>query len=180
MGPQTNLVWIDLEMTGLNVETDVILEIASIVTDAGLDVVAEGPALAIHQGERTLAEMDEWCVEHHTASGLVDRVRHSKISLADAEAATLSFVERHCPPQAAPLCGNSVWQDRRFLARYMPALNNHLHYRIVDVSTVKELALRWRPQLVDAFKKKNTHRALDDIRESIGELRHYREHFFAL
>ena len=180
MDPQTNLVWIDLEMTGLNVETDVILEIASVVTDADLEVIAEGPALAIRQGERALAEMDEWCIEHHTASGLVDRVRHSKTALAEAEAATLSFVELHCPPRTAPLCGNSVWHDRRFLARYMPALESHFHYRIVDVSTVKELALRWRPQLADGYKKKNAHRALDDIRESIGELRHYREHFFAL
>ena len=180
MDPQTNLVWIDLEMTGLNVETDVILEIASVVTDADLAVIAEGPALAIRQGERALAAMDEWCVEHHTASGLVDRVRQSKTTLAEAEAATLSFVELHCPPRTSPLCGNSLWQDRRFLARYMPALESHLHYRIVDVSTVKELALRWRPQLADGFKKKNAHRALDDIRESIGELRHYREHFFAL
>ncbi len=174
------LVWMDLEMTGLSVETDVILEIATIVTNAELDTVAVGPVLAIHQDERALAGMDAWNTKHHTASGLLDRVRRSPVSVTEAEAVTLAFVERHCAPGIAPLCGNTVWQDRRFLMRYMPVLDAHLHYRIVDVSTVKELARRWRPKLVSQFKKKNAHRALDDIQESIAELRHYRERFFAL
>ena len=174
---RTHLVWMDLEMTGLDPERDVILEIATIVTDADLALVAEGPALAIHQSGDALATMDEWNIKHHTASGLLDRVRQSPVSLLEAEAATLAFVERHCASQTAPLCGNSIWQDRRFLARHMPTLNDYLHYRIVDVSTVKELARRWRPALVAGLRKRGTHRALDDIRESIAELRHYRENF---
>ena len=178
--PANRLVWMDLEMTGLDAETDVILEIATVVTDGDLEVVAEGPTLAVHRDEATLAAMDRWNTEHHTASGLVERVRRSEVSETEAEAVTLAFVERHCARQSAPLCGNSVWQDRRFLVRYMPVLNAYLHYRIVDVSTVKELARRWHPQLLDAFKKKNTHRALDDIRESIAELKLYRERFFKL
>ena len=178
--PTNRLVWMDLEMTGLDAETDVILEIAAVVTDGDLEVVAEGPTLAVHRDEATLAAMDRWNTEHHTASGLVERVRRSEVSETEAEAVTLAFVERHCARQSAPLCGNSVWQDRRFLVRYMPVLNAYLHYRIVDVSTVKELARRWHPQLLDAFKKKNTHRALDDIRESIAELKLYRERFFKL
>ena len=169
-----------MEMTGLDPERDVVLEVATLITNADLHVVAEGPALAIHQEEAVLAAMDEWNTRHHAASGLTERVRNSQVSLVEAEAVTLAFVERHCAPQSAPLCGNSVWQDRRFLARHMPVLNEYLHYRIVDVSTVKELAARWRPALVDGFEKQNTHRALDDIRESIAELRHYREHFFRL
>ena len=178
--PTNRLVWMDLEMTGLDAETDVILEIATVVTDGDLEVVAEGPTLAVHRDEATLAAMDRWNTEHHTASGLVERVRRSEVSETEAEAVTLAFVEQHCARQSAPLCGNSVWQDRRFLVRYMPVLNAYLHYRIVDVSTVKELARRWHPQLLDAFKKKNTHRALDDIRESIAELKLYRERFFKL
>ncbi len=178
--PANHLVWMDMEMTGLDPERDVVLEVATLITNADLEIVAEGPALAIHQEEAVLAAMDEWNTRHHTASGLTERVRRSQVSLVEAEAVTLAFVERHCAPQSAPLCGNSVWQDRRFLARHMPVLNEYLHYRIVDVSTVKELAARWRPALVDGFEKKNTHRALDDIRESIAELRHYREHFFRL
>lgn len=174
------LVWIDMEMTGLDPEADVILEIASLVTDNNLDVIAQGPALAIHQNESALAGMDEWNTEHHTASGLVQRVRRSEVSVTEAEAVTLQFVQRYAEQHAAPLCGNSVWQDRRFLKRYMPLLEDWLHYRIVDVSTVKELARRWKPELVDGFTKKNTHRALDDIRESVAELKHYRERFFAI
>ena len=169
-----------MEMTGLDPERDVVLEVATLITNADLHVVAEGPALAIHQEEAVLAAMDEWNTRHHRESGLTERVRRSQVSLVEAEAVTLAFVERHCAPQSAPLCGNSVWQDRRFLARHMPVLNEYLHYRIVDVSTVKELAARWRAALVDGFEKKNTHRALDDIRESIAELRHYRERFFQL
>ena len=167
-----------MEMTGLDPERDVVLEVATLVTNADLEIVAEGPSLTIHQEEAVLAAMDDWNTRHHAASGLTERVRRSQVSLIEAEAVTLAFVERLCSPASAPLCGNSVWQDRRFLARHMPALNEYLHYRIVDVSTVKELARRWRPELVDGFEKKNTHRALDDIRESIAELRHYRQHFF--
>ena len=178
--PAGHLVWMDLEMTGLDAETDVILEIATVITNGDLELVAEGPVLAIHRDEQTLAAMDDWNTEHHAASGLVERVRRSEVSETEAEAVTLAFVQKHCERQTAPLCGNTVWQDRRFLMRYMPVLNDYLHYRIVDVSTVKELARRWRPQLVEGFKKTNAHRALDDIRESIAELKFYRERFFQL
>ena len=172
------LVWIDLEMTGLNAETDVILEIATLVTDGELRIVAEGPELAIHHDAETLSRMDDWNVEHHTASGLLDRVRESEVSVVEAEAVTLAFVASHVAAQASPLCGNSVWQDRRFLVRYMPTLNDHLHYRNIDVSTVKELARRWRPDVLAGVEKIGAHRALDDIGESVAELRHYRELFF--
>lgn len=174
------LVWIDMEMTGLDPDVDAILEIASLVTDNDLTVLAEGPVLAIHQAEEHLAGMDAWNVEHHTASGLVERVRRSPVSVTEAEALTLGFIQRYAEKHGAPLCGNTVWQDRRFLKRYMATLEDWLHYRIVDVSTVKELARRWKPELVDRFKKRNTHRALDDIRESVAELKHYRDAFFAL
>ena len=175
--PAGRLVWLDLEMTGLDPEADAILEIATVVTDADLNVVAEGPELAIHQDEDVLAGMDDWNREHHGASGLLDRVRQSPASLTEAEALTLHFVEQHCARHAAPLCGNSIWQDRRFLAHHMPVLEAHFHYRIVDVSTVKELARRWQPQRA-AFKKRNAHRAKDDVLESIAELRHYRRRLF--
>ncbi|MCY4058123.1 MAG: oligoribonuclease [Gammaproteobacteria bacterium] len=178
MGTPGVLVWIDMEMTGLDPEVDVILEIASLVTDNHLNVIAEGPVLAVHQEEGVLARMDDWNVEHHTESGLVERVRRSPVSVTEAEALTLGFVQRHAEKHSAPLCGNTVWQDRRFLKRYMPSLEGWLHYRIVDVSTVKELARRWKPELVDRFKKRKTHRALDDIRESVAELRYYRDVFF--
>ena len=178
--PTTNLVWVDLEMTGLDPEEDVILEIATLVTDARLRVVAEGPSLAVHQEEAALAGMDAWNMEHHGASGLLDRVRQSAVSLAEAEAVTLAFVQSHCARGASPLCGNTVWQDRRFLMRYMPTLESYLHYRIIDVSTVKELARRWRPELVAGLRKRGAHRALDDIRESVAELSRYREKFFNL
>ena len=174
------LVWIDMEMTGLDPDVDAILEIASLVTDNDLTVIAEGPVLAIRQGEELLAGMDAWNVEHHTASGLVERVRRSPVNVTEAEALTLAFIQRHAERHAVPLCGNTVWQDRRFLKRYMPTLEDWLHYRIVDVSTVKELARRWKPELAARFTKRNTHRALDDIRESVAELKHYRDGFFAL
>ncbi len=174
------LVWIDMEMTGLDPEVDAILEIASLVTDNNLDIIAEGPVLAIHQAEETLTRMDDWNIEHHTASGLVARVRRSPVSVIEAQALTLGFVQRHTQRHSAPLCGNTVWQDRRFLKAYMPTLEDWLHYRIVDVSTVKELARRWKPDLAEGFRKQNTHRALDDIRESVAELRYYRNTFFAL
>ena len=169
-----------MEMSGLDPAVDAILEIASLVTDNDLNLIAEGPVLAVHQDEEILACMDDWNVEHHTASGLVERVRRSPVSVAEAPAQTLAFVQRHAEKHSAPLCGNTVWQDRRFLKAYMPTLEDWLHYRIVDVSTVKELARRWKPELVDRFRKRNTHRALDDIRESVAELKHYRDAFFAL
>ena len=178
--PSGNLVWMDLEMSGLDVSKDVVLEIATVVTDAELHVVAEGPALAIHHDDAVLNGMDEWNRKHHGESGLVERVRSSLVSTTEAEALTLAFVSLHCAQGQSPLCGNSIWQDRRFLARHMPTLEAHFHYRIVDVSTVKELARRWRPALVEGFKKRNAHRALDDIHESIAELAHYRREFFRL
>ncbi len=171
-----NLIWIDLEMTGLDPETDVIIEMATIVTDAQLNVLAEGPALVIHQSDAVLAGMNPWCVEQHGKSGLTQRVRDSRLSEAEAEAQTIAFLQQWVPAGVSPMCGNSIGQDRRFLARYMPQLEAFFHYRNVDVSTLKELAARWAPQVRDAFKKESSHLALDDIRESIAELRHDREH----
>ena len=174
------LVWMDLEMTGLDPEHDVILEMASIVTDADLNVIAEGPEIAIAHTEVELAVMDDWNVKHHTASGLLARVRSVGISTAEAEAVTLAFLERHVEKGQSPLCGNTIWQDRRFLVRYMPTLESYLHYRMIDVSTIKELARRWSPDLLAGFTKENRHLALADIRESIAELAYYRSHFFKL
>jgi oligoribonuclease len=168
----------DLEMTGLDPQTDRIIEMATIVTDSDLNVLAEGPVLAIATPEENLAAMDDWNQTHHAASGLLDRVRRSAVSMLEAEARTLAFIERYVEKNTAPLCGNSIWQDRRFLSRYMPTLEGYLHYRIIDVSSVKELVRRWRPELV--FEKQNAHTALADIRESIAELVHYREHFLKL
>ena len=173
-----HLVWMDMEMTGLDPEVDVILEIATIVTDSELNVIAEGPVLPISQPQAALARMDAWNTEHHTASGLIDRVRQDGVSLTEAEAQTLHFLDRHTTRGTSPLCGNTIWQDRRFLIKYMPEVAACLHYRIIDVSTIKELALRWRPELVSQIRKANAHRALEDIRESITELRFYREQFF--
>jgi oligoribonuclease len=168
------LVWMDLEMTGLDPEENVIIEIATLVTDGELRILAEGPVLAIHQSEAELGKMDEWNRTHHGESGLVDRVRASAVDTAEAERRTLAFLAEHVPAGVSPLCGNSVHQDRRFLRRHMPTLDAWLHYRIVDVSTLKELARRWYPAAADAFVKREAHLALDDIRESIEELRHYR------
>lgn len=173
-----NLVWMDLEMTGLHPEHDVILEMATIVTDGNLNVIAEGPVFALSQPEAKLEGMDEWNQQHHGASGLLERVRKEGVSPTEAEAGTLAFIEQHVEKQSAPLCGNTIWQDRRFLSRYMPILEGYLHYRNVDVSSVKELARRWRPELLKGFTKRNEHTALADIRESIAELAYYREHFF--
>jgi oligoribonuclease len=175
---EANLVWVDLEMSGLDPETNTILEIATVITDSELQVLAEGPVLAIHQLDAVLDAMDEWNRAHHGASGLSARVRASSCSLADAQAATLAFVEQYCPPKSSPLCGNSVHHDRRFLARYMPQLTAYLHYRTIDVSTVKELVRRWYPDSMQAPEKKHAHLALDDIRESIEELRFYRATVF--
>ena len=175
-----NLIWMDLEMTGLDPEINVIIEIATVVTTASLDVVAEGPSLAILQPKESMGLMDDWNQEHHSASGLIDRIASDGVSEAEAEAMTLDFVSSHVDLGEAPLCGNSIWQDRRFLARYMPILESYLHYRIIDVSTVKELAERWAPAVLDEVVKKGNHRALDDVLESIDELRHYRTHLFKL
>ncbi len=171
------LVWMDLEMSGLDPDHCAILEIATIITDAELGIIAEGPDLVIHQSDAVLDAMDEWCTQHHGDSGLTAAVKASTVSLVDAEAQTLAFIDQHCGPRQAPLCGNTIWQDRRFLLRHMPTLEAHLHYRLVDVSTIKELARRWYPKL-EAPKKSESHRALDDIRESIAELRFYRERLF--
>jgi oligoribonuclease len=171
-----NLIWIDLEMTGLDPEKDVIIEMATIVTDNELNVLAEGPVIAVHQSDEVLAGMDEWCTRTHGESGLTKRVRDSKIGVAEAEAQTIAFLEQWVPKGKSPICGNSIGQDRRFLYRYMPDLEAYFHYRYLDVSTLKILAERWAPQIKDGFQKKGTHLALDDIRESIAELRYYREH----
>ncbi len=175
----SNLIWIDLEMTGLEPERDVIIEIATIVTDAHLEEQVEGPVFAIHHDDAVLAGMDEWNTRQHGQSGLTARVRASRVDTAMAEQATLEFLARWVPAQASPMCGNSICQDRRFLYKYMPALAAFFHYRNLDVSTLKELAKRWAPQL-PAFSKQGSHLALDDIRDSIGELRHYRQHFLRL
>jgi oligoribonuclease len=175
-----NLIWIDLEMTGLDPQRDWIIEVATVVTDASLRVVAEGPTLAVFKSEDVLAQMDEWNVQHHTRSGLVDRVRRSLWREAEAERLTLEVLAAHVPPGRSPMCGNSVCQDRRFLARWMPDLERFFHYRNLDVSTLKELALRWRPELASGLTKQSSHRAADDIRESIRELAYYRDHFLRL
>lgn len=175
-----NLIWIDLEMTGLDPDRDVIIEMATIVTDSDLNTLAEGPVIAIHQPEEILAGMDEWNTRQHGQSGLTQRVRESTVSMAEAEAQTLAFLEQWVPKRSSPICGNSICQDRRFLYRHMPRLEGYFHYRNLDVSTLKELVARWAPQVRESFKKGNTHLALDDIRESIAELRHYRDHFIKL
>ncbi|KYP96348.1 oligoribonuclease [Sodalis-like endosymbiont of Proechinophthirus fluctus] len=175
-----NLIWIDLEMTGLDPERDRIIEIATLVTDANLAILAEGPVLAIYQSDAQLVLMDEWNMRIHTTSGLVDRVRHSQLNEEAAAAQTLTFLAEWVPAGKSPICGNSIGQDRRFLFRYMPALEAYFHYRYLDVSTLKELARRWKPEILAGLEKKNTHQALDDIRESVAELAYYREHFIRL
>lgn len=173
-----NLIWIDLEMTGLNPEKDRIIEMATVVTDSNLNVVAEGPVFAIHQSDDLLNGMDEWNTKQHNGSGLVARVKESVMTEAEAEAAMLNFLREHTQEGKSPMCGNSVWQDRRFLARYMPTLERYFHYRLVDVSTLKELALRWAPRVYNGVQKESRHLALDDIHDSINELKYYREHLF--
>lgn len=173
------LIWIDLEMTGLSPEQDVIIEIATIVTDDHLNVIAEGPVIAVHQSDQRLGAMDEWNTRTHTESGLVKRVQASQHREAEAEAATIEFLQQYVEPNTSPMCGNSICQDRRFLARYMPNLEAFFHYRNLDVSTVKELAKRWKPEILPGFSKHNKHEALADIQESIAELQYYREHFFS-
>lgn len=175
-----NLIWIDLEMTGLAPDRDRIIEMATIVTDPKLNILGEGPVLAIYQDDAVLDAMGDWCQKQHTQSGLVDRVKHSKINEMQAQAATLEFIKIHIPAGYSPMCGNSICQDRRFLYHYMPDLANYFHYRNLDVSTLKELARRWAPKLLKGFKKKAQHLALEDIKESIEELKYYREHFIKL
>ena len=178
MSDLENLIWIDLEMTGLDTSTDYILEIATIVTNKQLDVLAEGPVFAIHQPDVVLAGMDTWNTRTHTQSGLVARVRTSRIEAAEAERRTLEFLAGYVPAGASPMCGNSICQDRRFLSRIMPTLERYFHYHNLDVSTLKELARRWMPDVAARFDKESPHVALEDIRESIRELRYYRENLF--
>lgn len=176
----TNLIWVDLEMTGLNPEHDRIIEMAAVVTDTDLNIIAESPVFAVHQSDALLDGMDDWNTKQHNGSGLVARVKESKVSERDAELAMLEFLKKYVPVGKSPMCGNSIWQDRRFLARYMPELEKYFHYRMVDVSSLKELALRWNPRVYDGVKKESKHLALDDIRDSINELKHYRDYFLKL
>ncbi len=175
-----NLIWVDLEMTGLDPETHKIIEIATIVTDSELNILAEGPVLAIHQPEAELNKMDEWCTTTHTASGLVERIRASDVDEQEAIRLTIAFLEQWVPKGKSPICGNSIGQDRRFLYKHMPELEAYFHYRYLDVSTLKELTRRWKPEVLDGFSKKGSHLALDDIRESIAELKYYRETIFSI
>ena len=177
-GNETNLIWLDLEMTGLEPETDVVLEIATIITDSQLNILAEGPVFAIHQSDEVLDNMSEWCIEHHGKSGLTKRCRESDVSLEEATTKTIEFVQKYVPKGKSPMCGNSIGQDRRFINKYMPDFEDYFHYRNLDVSTVKELARRWKPEVLDKVVKTGAHLALDDIRESIAELKVYQEHFF--
>lgn len=179
-GNENNLIWIDLEMTGLNPEHDRIIEIATLVTDANLNILAEGPVIAVHQPDEQLALMDEWNVRTHTNSGLVARVKASTVGEKAAEQETLDFLKKWVPANTSPICGNSIGQDRRFLFKYMPELEAYFHYRYLDVSTLKELARRWKPEILPGFKKQGAHQAMDDIRESVAELAYYREHFIQL
>jgi len=180
MDKAMRLIWIDLEMTGLNPDEDTIIEIATIVTDEHLNQLAEGPSIAIWHPDAVFDNMNEWCIEHHGNSGLTQRCRDSKVSLAQAEQQTLDFLREWVDKGASPICGNSVGQDRRFLVEYMPELADFFHYRTIDVSTIKELARRWAPEVLDEVKKTGAHLALDDIKESIEELRVYRKKLFHL
>lgn len=177
---ETNLVWIDMEMTGLDPKTCQVLEIATIVTDAQLNVLAEGPVIAVHQPDAILDGMDEWCTRVHGNSGLTERCRSSATDEAEAARQTIAFLSDYVDAGQSPLCGNTIGQDRRFMVKYMPELEDYFHYRSIDVSTIKELVKRWQPEILDGFTKKGVHLALDDIRESIEELRYYREKVFAI
>lgn len=178
MQNEKNLIWIDMEMTGLNPDHDRILEIATIITDDQLDIIAEGPVVAVRQPQEILDQMSEWCQTHHTQSGLLDRCKAIGTTEAEAEKLTLDFIRKYVPEKTSPICGNSICQDRRFIFRYMPELHDYLHYRNLDVSTIKILADLWKPQIMPGFSKKEAHLALEDIKESIEELRYYRKHFF--
>ena len=180
MKSDANLIWIDLEMTGLSPEKDRIIEIATVVTDSQLNILAEGPVFAIKQDEERLAGMDDWNTRQHNQSGLVKRVRESTVHERKAERLTIEFLQRYIDPGKSPMCGNSICQDRRFLCHYMPDLAKYFHYRHLDVSTLKELVKRWRPKLQDGYSKESKHLALEDIKDSIAELRYYREHFIKL
>ncbi len=173
----THLIWLDMEMTGLSPEQDCIIELAVVVTDADLNTVAEGPVLVVHQPDEVMNGMDNWNKGTHGKSGLIERVRLSQLNEVEAETQMLEFLKQHVPAKTSPMCGNSICQDRRFMARCMPQLEAFFHYRNLDVSTLKELAKRWRPGVAETFKKANKHEALADIYESIDELKHYREHF---
>jgi len=173
-----NLVWLDLEFTSLDFDTNTIVEIATIITDNDLNILAEGPDIVIHHSDKILDTMSDWCKDHFKESGFLDEIRNSKISMGDAEAQTLEFVKKYTEERRSPLCGNSIGQDRRLLYKHMPALEKYFHYRKIDVSTIKELMYRWKPELAKKFKKVEDHRALADTRESIEELRFYRENFF--
>ena len=175
-----HLIWIDLEMTGLDTLNDTIIEIATIVTDSELNILAEGPVFAIHTPDIVLNSMDDWNTRQHGQSGLIDRIRRSNVTMAQAESETIAFLSKYVESGRSPMCGNSICQDRRFLARQMPTLERFFHYRNLDVSTVKELAYRWRPDILSSFEKKGNHLALDDIRDSIAELKYYREYFFIM
>ncbi len=176
----SNLIWIDLEMTGLDTLNDSIIEIATIVTDSQLNILAEGPELAIHQSEARLAAMDEWNTRQHTGSGLVSRIRASTIDELEAERQTIEFLQQYVGASKSPMCGNSICQDRRFLARCMPKLEAYFHYRNLDVSTIKELTRRWAPSVYGGVTKTGAHLALNDIRDSINEMKYYREHCFKI
>jgi len=175
-----NLIWIDLEMTGLDTQQDQIIEIATIVTDSELNILAEGPMLAIHQSDETMGGMDEWNTKQHGGSGLTKRVAESSMTEAEAEMQTIAFLEQYVSKGKSPMCGNSICQDRRFLARCMPELEDFFHYRNLDVSSLKELAVRWSPKITKGFVKNSSHLAMDDTRDSINELIYYREHFIKL
>ena len=175
-----NLIWIDLEMTGLDTQNDVIIEIATVITDSELNTLAEGPVLAIHQSDDVLNAMDDWNTRQHGQSGLTARVKNSAITEAEAERQTIEFLRELVPANASPMCGNSICQDRRFLARCMPELEKYFHYRNLDVSSLKELAKRWAPKVFKGFSKESSHLALEDIRDSIAELKYYREHLLKL
>lgn len=172
------LIWLDMEMTGLNPQTDKIIELAIVITDANLVTIAEAPVWVIHQSDETLNAMDEWNTKTHGQSGLIDKVKASTLSEAEVEQQALAFISQYIGPNKSPMCGNSIGQDRRFMVQYMSTLEKHFHYRNLDVSTLKELARRWHPRVYDAFKKETRHTALADVYESIDELKHYREHLF--
>jgi len=177
MDKKLNLIWIDLEMTGLIPNDDRIIEVATLVTDADLNIIAEGPSIAVHQSDELIAGMDDWNQRHHSATGLIERVKNSEVNEIEAQKQTIDFLSEYSEKNASPMCGNSICQDRRFLATYMPELEDYFHYRNLDVSSVKELVRRWKPEIQAGFTKKGTHAAMDDIKDSVAELVYYREHF---